>query len=348
MDSSPSTGPIPLSEFPFGLLIFFVLLLIGGAYFAGAETSLSSVNRIRIMSLADNGNKRARRVLYILDHFDQALSTILIGNNIMHIGCASLATLVATRLWGAGVVGVTSILTTVVVFLLSEMIPKSFAKVCNERFALGVGSSLLLLMRVLSPVVKLLTALGNAVKRLFRKGEEREDPTVTEDELHSIIDAIAKEGTIDEETTELVQSALEFGETEVRDAYTPWEKVLCVRRDMQPQQIAAVIETCNHSRLPVVDGRGAVVGMLQIRKFLKEYILRGGHVSLSRVMDKPHFVPAGLEIDALLENMSASKTHIAVVRDDNGTLLGIITVEDILEELVGEIYDEDDVGGETV
>ncbi len=345
MDSSPSS-PIPIGDFPFGLLIFFLLLLVGGAYFAGAETSLSSVNRIRIMSMADNGDKRARRVLYILDHFDQALSTILIGTNIMQIGCASLATLVATRLWGAGVVGLTSIVTTLIVFLLAEMIPKSISKACNERFALFVASSLLVLMRALSPVVKVFTAMTNGLKKLFRPLESQDDPTVTEDELHTIIRSIQQDSAIDDEKSELMQSALEFTETEVGEAYTPWSQVQCVSTAMSPREIAALIDGSCHSRLPVVDGTGAVVGVLQIRKYLREYIRRSGHVSLLRVMDKPHFVQEGIPIDALLEAMSARKTHIAVVRDENEKLLGIITVEDILEELVGEIYDEDDVGGE--
>ena len=121
--------------------ILFVLLVMGGAYFAGAEMALASVNRIRMMSLEDNGDKRARRVLYILDNFDKALSTILIGNNIMHIGCATIATLIATKLWGEGAVAYSTIITTVVLFFVSEMLPKFYAKACNERMALSVGSA---------------------------------------------------------------------------------------------------------------------------------------------------------------------------------------------------------------
>lgn len=136
---------------PTGYFISIFLLILGGAYFAGTEIALASVNRIRMMSYSDNGDKRATRVLYILDHFDKALTTLLIGNNIMHIGCASIATLMATKLWGEGAVDATTVVITVVVFFVSEMIPKRFAKACNERFALMVSGSLILLMKFSRP-----------------------------------------------------------------------------------------------------------------------------------------------------------------------------------------------------
>ena len=355
MDSSPSplirwlseeaAKEIQAGDFRsvIGLIVFFLVLLLGGAYFAGAETSLASVNRIRIMSRADNGSKSAKRVLYILDHFDEALTTILIGNNIMHIGSAALATLTATRLWGEGAVAATTVVTALLVFLAAEMIPKSFAKACSEKFALFCATPLLLLMRVLKPFVHLFTGLSRYLKKAARVPED-EDPTVTEDELHDIIDSIIpdEENGVDEDTAELVQSALEFTETPVRDVFTPWDQVTVIRRDMAPRTIVSLIEDTNHSRLPVVDRDGSVVGMLQIRKYLKSYIQRQGHVSLSRVMDKPTFVTVGIPIDELLDTLSSQRVHAAIVRDADGKPLGIVTVEDILEELVGEIYDEDD------
>ena len=353
MDADPSSIPIRLllnesvpeaaGRSPAGLILFFLALLLFSAFFAGSETALSTVNRIRMMSYADDGDRRARRVIYILDHFEEALSAILIGNNIMHIGSAALATLTATRLWGEGAVAVTTLVTALLVFLAAEMIPKSFAKACSERFALFCATPLLLLMKVLKPFIHLFTGVSRTLKRLARIPEE-EDPTVTEDELHDIIDSIIpdEENGVDEDTAELVQSALEFTETPVRDVFTPWKEVAVIRRDMSPKAIVALIEGTIHSRLPVVDGEGNVVGMLQIRKYLKSYIQRQGHVSLSRVMDKPTFVTAGAPIDELLDTLSSQRVHIAIVRDADEKPLGIITVEDILEELVGEIYDEDD------
>ena len=353
MDADPSSIPIRMllnesvpqaaGRSPAGLVLFFLVLLVCSAFFAGSETALSTVNRIRMMSYADDGDRRARRVLYILDHFEEALSAILIGNNIMHIGSAALATLTATRLWGEGAVAATTVVTALLVFLAAEMIPKSFAKACSERFALFCATPLLLLMRVLKPFIHLFTGLSRYLKKVARVPEE-EDPTVTEDELHDIIDSIIpdEENGVDEDTAELVQSALEFTETPVRDVFTPWDQVTILRSDMSPKTIVGLIEMSPHSRLPVVDRDGDVVGMLQIRKYLKSYIQRQGHVSLSRVMDKPTCVTVGIPIDELLDTLSSQRVHAAIVRDADGKPLGIVTVEDILEELVGEIYDEDD------
>lgn len=354
MDSS-STGPSLFTAAQSGatdfgeilpLIVFFVILLLGGAYFAGAETSLASVHRIRMMTKAENGSRSAKRVLYILDHFDAALTTILIGNNIMHIGCASLATLVATRLsWSDLGVSATSLCTTLLVFLLSEMIPKSIAKACNERFALLIAPSLRLLMRLFYPLNWVFTKIADGCKKLFRV-KETVEPTVTEEELFDIIETLDEEGSLDEDTTELMQSALDFTETPVAEVFTPWEQVTCVRSSMTAAEVVRVIESTNHSRLPVVNQKGKVIGILQIRKFLKSYIRTGGKVALASVLDKPHFVTMGMPIDEQLSGMSRSKTHIAIVLDEDGNSIGILTVEDILEELVGEIYDEDDEGGE--
>ena len=357
MDSSPSplirmlsdeaADAIKAGDFKsvVGLIVFFFVLLLGGAYFAGAETSLASVNRIRIMSRADNGSKSAKRVLYILDHFDEALTTILIGNNIMHIGCASLTALVAVRLnWGSAGATATSLLTTLLVFLLAEMIPKTIAKACNESFALFAAPSLRFLMRILYPLNFVFTSLTNGIKKLFRVKEE-EEPTVSEEELKDIIETLDEEDDIDEDTADLMQSALDFVETPVGEVFVPINDVETVSLDMHPREVVKIIEKTNHSRLPVKNREGEIVGVVQIRKYLKEYLKRNGHVSLARVTDKPYYVTVGTPIDEQLAGMSKAKTHIAIVRDNEKKVLGILTVEDILEELVGEIYDEDDVGG---
>lgn len=334
MDVSPNpdAGSLP------GLILFFFLLVLGGAYFAGSETALSGVNRIRMMTKADDGSRRAKKVLYILDHFDTALSTILIGNNIMHIGSASLATVTASRLWGAGAVPATTAVTTLTVFLLAEMLPKTIARACSERFALFCAPSMLVLMKVLKPVSLFFTWIGSLLSP-----KKEEEPTVTEEELHEIIENIGTDGgDVEKDTAELVQSALEFTETPAKDVFTPWASVTCLMEGSDPKTALEVITNTPHSRLPVVDAAGNVTGLLQIRKFLKAYITREGHVSLKKCTDKPFFVQAGRPIDELLETMSRAKTHAAVVVSETGAPVGLITVEDILEELVGEIYDEEE------
>lgn len=325
---------------PIGYLIAIFALILGGGYFAATEIAFASVNRIRMMSYADDGDKRAKRVLYILDHFDKALTTLLIGNNIMHISCASIATLMATKLWGVSYVTLTTIVTTFVVFLVAEMIPKRFAKANSEKFSLAVAGSLLLFMKLLWPLAIVFSAISNFVSKPFKKNEA-EAPTVSEDELYDIIESIPEESDMDEEKVELVQSALEFSDTFVREVLTPWEKVVKLELNMPGDEAMAIIKQDIHSRLPVVDENGKPVGLVQIRKFLRKRYKNAG-IGIADVMDNIHFVNDDIAIDDLLTAMSNDKTHFSVVLDKNGNTIGIVTIEDILEELVGEIYDEDD------
>ena len=325
---------------PIGYLVAILAFIIGGAYFAATEIALASVNRIRMMSYADDGNRRAKRVLYILDHFDKALTTLLIGNNIMHISCASMATLMATQLWGLSYVTLTTIVTTLAVFLLAEMIPKRFAKANSERFSLAVAGSLMFFMKVLGPLAFVFSAISKFASKPFKKNQE-EEPTVTEDELYDIIESIPEESGIDEEKAELMQSALEFSDTFVREVLTPWDRVVKLKLNMSGSEAMDVIKGDIHSRLPVIDDDGNPVGMVQIRKFLKARY-KDASVCVNDIMDDIHFVNDDIAIDDLLTAMSNDKTHFSVVLDKDGRTIGIVTIEDILEELVGEIYDEDD------
>ena len=325
---------------PIGYLVAILAFIIGGAYFAATEIALASVNRIRMMSYADDGNRRAKRVLYILDHFDKALTTILIGNNIMHISCASIATLMATKLWGLSYVTLTTIVTTLAVFLLAEMIPKRFAKANSERFSLAVAGSLMFFMKVLGPLAFVFSAISKFASKPFKKNQE-EEPTVTEDELYDIIESIPEESGIDEEKAELMQSALEFSDTFVREVLTPWDRVVKLKLNMSGSEAMDIIKGDIHSRLPVIDDDSNPVGMVQIRKFLKARY-KDASVCVNDIMDDIHFVNDDIAIDDLLTAMSNDKTHFSVVLDKDGRTIGIVTIEDILEELVGEIYDEDD------
>ena len=323
---------------PIGSLLLIVFLILGGACFSAMEMAISSVNRIRIMSLADHGDRRAKRALYILDHFDKALTTILIGSNIMSISCASAATVFATRTWGVSAVTMTTVTITLVVFVVGEMLPKRFAGAFPERLCLASAAALYVLMKLFSPVTAAYSALAKGAARL--SGAKAPGPTVTEDELYGIIETLPSESEIDVETTELVQNALDFSDTMARDILTPWNKVVSVSLTMTDDEVLSTVKATGHSRLPVVDARGEIAGILQIRKYLKERLR--GRAALAEVMDEPRFVQADMPIDDLLPAMSAMRTQLAVVRGAAGQTLGIVSVEDILEELVGEIYDEDD------
>lgn len=334
-----------MDDSPAGSIILFALLIIASAYFSGTEISLASVNRIHMMSRASKGSKGAERVLKILDNFDETLSVLLIGNNIVNIGCATLSAVIAAQIWGTAAVSLSAIFTTVILFIFGEMLPKCFARSCNERFAEIASAPLLFLMKLLKPLSVFFTALSSAVSRPFKKHAE-EQVTMTEDELNDIVENISEEDGFDEDTGRLVKSAMKFSSSSAREVMVPWEQVLTIRTSLKTPQILEVIENSVHSRIPIVDREGNIKGILQIRKFLKAYTKFKSNVILASVMDYPYFVNADTPIDELLSEMSNHRRNLAVVKDSDGKILGIITVEDILEELVGEIYDEDDAGGD--
>ena len=324
-------------------LFFIALLLLGGAYFAAAETAFASVSKIRMISDADDGDPRAEKALYVLDHFDKALTTLLIGNNVMHIACSSAATLLASKLWGNRAVTASTFVTTFVVFIFAEMIPKSYAKACCEALAPRIAPSLLFLMKVLTPISVLFSGVSHLVTRLIG-GVDTEEPTVSEEELFDIIENIDEEDKIDEDAAELVQSALEFTVKTVRLALTPWEKCVKITRSMSDEEILQIITDGHFSRIPVLDDDGNVEGILHIRTFLKAKI-RGRKVLKARSMlDKAFWLPLEMPIDDALDALSSNRAHMAIVHRQDGSIAGIVTVEDILEELVGEIYDEEEGG----
>jgi len=324
------------------LYALLVFCLFGGGFFAATEIAYASANKIRLKNYAENGDRQAKKALYILNNFDRALTTLLIGNNVMHIGCASLATLLATKLWGKGAVGLTTLVTTVVVFFISEMLPKSYAKSHAERFALGASGPLCFLMKALRPLVFLFSSLSSLLASLFRK--DAAEPTVTEDELYDIIETIQEEGSMEPEKGKLVASALEFADFTVQDVLTSRVDMVALDLSSSPEEIMELIQKNKYSRLPVYDDSvDDIVGVLQIRKYLKAVLSSGAPEDLRPLLDKPYFVHKKTRIDDLLQEMSQKKIHLAVVTDDYGGTMGIVTMEDMLEELVGEIWDEDDV-----
>lgn len=327
--------------------IVYVLLIVGSGYFSGTEISFATVNRIHMMSYASNGDRRAERVLKVLDNFDEALSVLLIGNNIVNIAFSTLTVVIAARIWsnGSGAISVATLIATVIIFIFGEMLPKCFASSCNEKFAMAVSGSLLLLMKLLKPLSFLFTAISRAVSKPFLKRAEPE-VTMTEDELHDIVESFTEDEDVDEDTGKLVKSALEFDDLTARDIMVPWESVKKIRVGMKNEGILRFIQNCVHSRLPVVSRDGSVRGILQIRRFLRAYF-KNNHIVLASVLDYPYYVMADTVIDELLTQMSNHRRNLAIVKEKDGTIVGIITIEDILEQLVGEIYDEDDIGGDS-
>lgn len=325
----------------FALLLF---LIIGGGYFAASETAFASVNALRIRQRAENGEQRAVRAQYILDHFNKALSTLLIGNNIMHIGTASIATYLVTKIWGEGYTAYSTLVTTVVVFLVAEMIPKQLAKDKPETMALLFANSLYLLMVLMTPISVFFDTLSAVITRLL---PVRQEPTVTEDELAYLIDTLAESESEPEgkRRSALLRSALDFDSRTVQEVMTPLDKMVGVELTMSDEQVRQIIREHKHSRLPVYLGTpDNIVGILDIRTYIRETLSGEKKPRLHQLIRKTVRVQGSKLIDDLLDEMTQSRTHMCAVSDDAGRVIGIITVEDILEELVGEIMDEDDVG----
>ena len=335
------------------LWIIFVICVVGGAYFAAAESSFSAVNKIKIKALADDGNKKAQGVMYIINKFDKALTTLLVGNNVTKIAGASVFTIIATNIFrekfnksdeflDSFVFSmICSVMSTVIIFLFSEMIPKSFANDRSETVSLLAQGSLRFLMKVLKPVSAFFGLISNFASKLFSKKEA--EPSITEDELAEIIETAEEEGVVDEEQSDMLKSALEFAKTTVGDIMTMEKDIDFVRLNASPAEILEIIRSTNHSRLPVrAENSNRVVGILRTRTYLIEY-KRNPNIKLRSVMKPPYRVRKDAKIDDLLTDMRQHKLQIAMVLDDDKKVIGLVTVEDILEELVGEIFDEEDV-----
>ena len=321
------------------VLIILALLLFAD-YFAVCETSFAAVSRIRLKTAMERGDRRANKAMYVCERFDKAITTILIGTNIVHLSCASYVTVLVTRRWGLSAVTLSTFVTTLVVFFVGEMLPKSIAKKYSLRLALGTASSLVFFMHLLTPVSFVLTKIGELASRLTKGDSE---VSVTEDELYDIIENMTDEGDLDSEQGDLVHSALAFGDLTAESILTARVDMETIDVDDPLEEILAQVKASRHSRIPVYqDSVDNIIGVLQIRRFMREYLQKREKTDLRSLLDEPYFVHQSAKIDELLSVMSSKKINMTIVADSYGGTVGIVTVEDILEELVGEIWDEDD------
>ena len=321
-------------------VLIILALLLCADYFAVCETSFASVSRIRLKTAMERGDRRANKAMYVCEHFDKAITTILIGTNIVHLSCASYVTVLVTRRWGISAVTLSTFVTTIVVFFVGEMLPKSIAKKYSLRLALGTASSLVFFMHLLTPVSFALTKIGEFASHLTRGDSE---VSVTEDELYDIIESMTDEGNLDSEQGDLVHSALAFGDLTAESILTARVDMETIDVDDPLDEVLAQVKASRHSRIPVYqDSVDNIIGVLQIRRFMREYLRNREKTDLRSLLDEPYFVHQSAKIDELLSVMSSKKINMTIVTDSYGGTVGIVTVEDILEELVGEIWDEDD------
>ena len=320
-------------------LIIILLCIIMSAYFSATETAFSSLNRIRIKNMADKGNKRAALVLKLSEDYDRLLSTILIGNNIVNIACASLSTLLFVRLLGedAGA-SVSTAVTTVIVLVFGEVSPKSIAKESPEKFSMFSAPILNFMAVLLTPLNFLFKQWKKVLSRFFHSSASQ---GITEEELITIVEEARQDGGIDEQEGDLLRNALEFNELKAADILTPRIDVVGVNVCAGAEEIASVFTETGYSRLPVYQGSiDNIVGILYHKDFYNK--IYGTGKGIKDVIRPALFITRHKKISQLLQELQASNHHIAVVIDEFGGTVGIVTLEDILEELVVEIWDEHD------
>lgn len=326
------------------IAIVIVILIACSAFFSASETALTSANRIRLKSKAENGSKGAKMALKLLDKYDKVITTILIGNNIVNIAASSLATVFFTALAGAdnGPLLATVVL-TVVVLIFGEVMPKSIAKDHSEGLTIGTSGIITFLTFIFTPLSLFFTGLKKLVSLIFGKGGK--EVTVTEQELLAIIDEIEDEGVLEEQERDLVKSALVFDETMVDEIITHRVDITAVDVNEDYETVKQIFISEEYSRLPVYEGSvDKIVGFISQKDFFKRYLTRkdGESIILRDIVQDILFVPHLMKISDIMKQMQKDKIHMAVVLDQYGGTLGIVTLEDILEQLVGDIWDEND------
>ena len=316
-------------------IVLILVMMVLSALFSGTETAYSSVNKLRLKNYEAQGNKKAAKALKLANRFDEVLTAVLIGNNIVNIAASSVGTIIFIKLVGKNGPAVSTVVITVLVLVFCEVLPKSYAKRNAEKLALAFASLLSALVTLFKPAVFLLNKLSS----LMDNGKEA--PSVTEDELKYMIDEIEEQGVIEEQESELVKSALEFDEISVSEILIPRVKVVGVERNSTIDEIKETFSSEMYSRLPVYEkSLDEIVGIITNTAFFK-MLVEGGNDISGIIQEVPHIADTKL-ISEALRDMQRSKVHLAVVTDQYGGTKGIITLEDIIEELVGEIYDEDD------
>ena len=329
--------------------ILILLCLVGSAFFSGTEIAYTSLSKLKIKKEREDPRGIQRLVLFIYDHFDNALSTLLIGNNLVNIAATSIATVLAVKL-AAGLGGrieddtastIVTVVMTVLILIFGEITPKMIARRCCDSISRLVAIPLMILMVVLFPAVLVTSWIVNLFSLLWRR-KDGQDVTITEEEFENILDTAEDEGIIDESETELLQSALEFTDLDAGDILTPRIDVVGFELGDSLETILGIINDTQFSRYPVYERTvDHVVGILYVKHLLKE-LAEGREADLRELMLEPVFIPKSMKLNAIMDEFRNRRTHMAVVADEYGGITGIVTMEDVLEQLVGDIWDEND------
>ncbi len=323
-----------------GTLIILAALVVMSAFFSAAETAYTGANKIRLKSRAENGSKKAGRALKIIENYDKTLTTILIGNNIVNIVTSSLATVLCINVFGGHGTLISTIAVTVIVLIFGEILPKTISKLHAEDFACAISGIMNVLVIVLTPFSLFFLLIQKGASHIFRR--RGGEVSMTEQELMQMIDEIEDEGVLEEQESDLVRSALEFDETLVSAVITPRVNIVAAEINTGIDKMRELFLSEGYSRIPVYEKTiDHIVGIVRHKDFF-EHLVRGSNFYVRDVVEDTIYVPSLMKISDVLRQMQKSKTHLAVVVDQYGGTEGIVTLEDIIEELVGEIWDEND------
>ena len=322
------------------LLISIVLLLFCSAFFSGSETAFTTVSNLRFRTLAENKVKGARKAVYISENYKKTLTTILVGNNLVNIACTTICAYLFSSLIKNPTIAnlLNTVIMTIIVLIFGEILPKAIAKTSGEKFALRFSGILFFLMKVMTPITIPFLALQNKMI----KAREDNTPTVTEDELESIIDTMQEEGVINSEDADLIQSVLDLNQNSAYDIMVPRVDVKAVSVYEELEVVERVFRETQFTRLPVYkDTIDNIVGIIS-QKDLFFAMVEGENVSVAKIMSAPLNITETMKVDDIIREMQKTKKHMAIVLDEHGGTSGIVTMEDAIEQIVGEIYDEHD------
>ena len=323
-------------------LIAIALLVCCSAFFSAAEMSFSSANRIRLENSAEEGDKDAETALHITEHYDDALSAILVGNNLVNIAASSLGSIAVITALGEEYNWLSTLLVTIAVIIFGETIPKISANRNATRYATKFAGILSFLMVLFKPVTWVVVKLVNLLTSHI-KSEEEKDEDAAVDELHTIIETAENEDVIDEESSELVSKAIDFADVSVSEVMTARVDITAVDIDDDWNDIMETLTSSPYSRIPVYeDSIDNIIGILSLNHFLKRCIDREPF-DIRELLMQPYFVYKTMKLPAVLSTLRDSQQHLAIVSDEYGGTMGVVSMEDVLEELVGEIWDETDI-----
>lgn len=333
------------------LIILFMILL--SAFFSGSEISFNASNKLRLKKSAEEGSAASSLAYKMSENFTEALSAILIGNNLANIAASTAATLIMTRVMASAklddgvkdtiVTVVSTVVMTLLILIFGEITPKVIAKQHADKLVTVVAYPTKVIWFILFPIVKLVMLIVNLLRKLWGRDSDGE-PTVTESELSTLIETVEEEGVINEDKSEMLRSAIEFHDTAIAEIMTPRTSLVAIDISDGFAEAAKIIDGSTFSRIPVYeDSIDNIIGILSLNRYYREAVDKGGEFDLREILIKPLFLHKSMKLPAALDTMRKKQSHIAVVTDEFGGTMGVITLEDVLEEIVGEIWDESDV-----